>query len=175
MMKYKVVQSHKGEVAIKEHGEAVASINHSIGLDFPMVVVLEEWSRAWEIINAQKKDGVNPHAYRLGWLDKAAQQKGGYSEEDMVNFSIWRSSTNTEDFRKCNNTKEHLVLWQSLKHKYIELETKEPLRDCGFCGNSMREQSRGCNEISCYRQHLKTIKTDRVNGQLMAYIKNDKP
>lgn len=28
-------------------------------------------------------------------------------------------------------------------------------KDCNFCGKTIREQKKGCNEISCYRQFLK--------------------
>jgi len=32
------------------------------------------------------------------------------------------------------------------------MQEQEP---CKYCGKSIREQLRGCNEITCYRQHLK--------------------
>jgi len=48
-------------------------------------------------------------------LKTSKQQKRVYSEEDMINFSNWRSSTNTESFHKCNTIKEQLLLWKSLK------------------------------------------------------------
>jgi hypothetical protein len=38
-----------------------------------------------------------------------------YSEEDLIEFSIWRSSTNTTEFHRCSNIKEQLQLWKSLK------------------------------------------------------------
>lgn len=37
--------------------------------------------------------------------------------------------------------------------KSIKPQLQEP---CNYCGNTVRQQSQGCNEISCYRQHLKT-------------------
>ena len=61
---------------------------------------------------------------------------------------------------------------QSLKQKYIELEMKETIKECNYCSKTIREQSNGCTNILCYRQYLKTITTDRINGQLFAYIKH---
>ena len=51
--------------------------------DNSIVNQASEWSKSWEVTNSQIKGGVNPHAYRLGWLDKASQEKGIYSEDDL--------------------------------------------------------------------------------------------
>lgn len=31
------------------------------------------------------------------------------------------------------------------------------VKDCNYCGKTIREQMKGCNEITCYRQNLKII------------------
>jgi len=50
-------------------------------------------------------------AFKRGY--KAATKT--YSEEDLIEFSIWRSSTYTTEFHRCSNIKEQLQLWKSLK------------------------------------------------------------
>jgi hypothetical protein len=37
-------------------------------------ITIEGWEKHWEIVNSQIPNGVNPHAYRLGFL-KAASLK----------------------------------------------------------------------------------------------------
>jgi len=132
----------------------IATINHSISLNVPMVRYVE-WGKSWEIINAQL-DGVNPHAYSLGWLDKAAQQKGAYSEEDLKNalhkmYSIFMDDdikSKMEALKGFHTIKQNII--QSLNQKYIELETEH-------------------DDTVPYPKTR--IKTNRVDGQLMAYVK----
>lgn len=37
----------------------------------------------------------------------------------MIEFSIWRTSTNTEDFHNCKNIEEQLQLWKEQRPKIV--------------------------------------------------------
>jgi len=58
---------------------------------------------------------LNQSYKQEGFVEGYKKATKVYSEEDLIEFSIWRSSTNTTEFNKCNNIKEQLKLWQSLK------------------------------------------------------------
>jgi len=38
-----------------------------------------------------------------------------FSEEDMIEFSIWRSTNNTQEFHSCEDVREQLNLWKQSK------------------------------------------------------------
>lgn len=45
-----------------------------------------------------------------------------------------------------------IAVWK-IKDKKDFFEDQDP---CNYCGDTLREQMKGCNEITCYRQHRKT-------------------
>ena len=142
------------------NNKVIATINHSISLDVPMVIY-EEWENSWEIVNSELKEGVNPSAYKLGWLGKAAQQeKSLYSEEDLINFANWCRIYDNQNSNEVNTIFQLRRKYKSLNQEYIELEMEYAP------GN--RKEAEGENHMT---KHCMKIKTDRVNGQLMAYIK----
>jgi len=120
------------------YSKIVATINYSISLDVPMVILKDEVAKF-----------------------SVSQQKNVYSEEDMMKDLLIKHDDLSVDY-----------VIQSLKQKYVELEMKETIKECNYCSKTIREQSNGCTNIICYRQYLKTITTDRINGQLFAYIKH---
>lgn len=42
------------------------------------------WSRHWEIVNSQIENGVNPHAYRLGFITAQSLSDKMFSLDDIV-------------------------------------------------------------------------------------------
>lgn len=42
---------------------------------------IQNWQKSWEIVNSQLPNGVNPSAYRLGWLDAKSIIKGLHKGE----------------------------------------------------------------------------------------------
>ena len=193
-MKYKVIKTDKGEVAIDEYGESVATINHSIGLDFPMVVVENEVHKLAEKANGYLFYSAKPLtligsralAFNEGFIEghKASQQKGGYSEEELIKYlewigemgwyyekenNQWVHDDELGSFKSTQDLVNHYKI-QSLKHKYIELEMEW---DCQL--KPCVKENPNCvlpNDGVCKAKEI--IKTDRLNGQLMAYVKNDK-
>ena len=157
----------------------VATINHSISLDVPMVIVKD---KVEEVCESEYKRHPNNDllygddkykilAYKAGVYDGfKAKQKGVYSEEDLIGFSKWieKEELPFEDgsFVKYFNGKDNYLTVsqvmqmyiQSLKQKYIELEMEEILGDEGII-------------LSLDNKDWK-IKTNRVDGQLMAYLKS---
>jgi len=126
-----------------------ATINHSISLDVPMVVVESEVEIITETLCTKKgneNNTIDLNAYALGIIDcyKVAQEKGVYSLDD-VHKAI--------DLAR----KEPKIMigdiTQSLKQEYVELKW-----ETYYFSESGNDQTR--------------IETDRnSNGQLIAYIK----
>ena len=85
--------------------------------DNSIVNQASEWSKSWEVTNSQIKGGVNPHAYRLGWLDKASQEKGIYSEDDI-----------RKAFRAGQYYQQEGIILQPDEHGYIQSlnQSKQP-------------------------------------------------
>jgi hypothetical protein len=140
----------------------IVTINHYISLDVPMVIVEDEVDG----LKLLKQIGYdNPYItvteiWIAKEIHKAAQEKGVYSEDDLINAAKYgyefRDTTSFPEHKfedSCiNNFKQHL---QSIKQKdiqeYIELEMVIDL-----------------DNLHNYR-----IKTSRKrNGQLIAYIKH---
>jgi len=48
--------------------------------------ILEGWEKEWEEVNHQIKEGVNPHAFRLGWLygKKSAPSVKGETDQNQL-------------------------------------------------------------------------------------------
>lgn len=51
---------------------------------------LEGWEHSWEEVTNQLKDGVNPHAYRLGFLKAKSlyEQKPSLPKEDVSDINV---------------------------------------------------------------------------------------
>jgi len=150
----------------KDCFKIVVSIDFSLDKDIPMVIVEEEVDVAAN--NNFKNSKFSSEAYKeLAYLDfksgyKAAQQKGVYSEEQLrkafqcgqqwvhdVNHDIEPENLNQFiEFQKQDN---------------IELEMKA---EC--C-----KKYTSCNTNCRYdKDTVWKIKTTRIDGQLMAYIKH---
>jgi len=131
----------------------VASINFSINKDVPMVVVEDVVKEL-----AFKKYGKD--IYAIDEVDafiagyKAAQEGGTYSES-IVRDTISKSRKGM--FLNEGHIKEYI---DSLKQEYIELEME--IVNC--------YDDHGEGQIS-YRNYKEIIKTDTVDGQLIAYLK----
>ena len=142
-----------------------------------MVIVEDEVEKLAEkeypLLNTPEGINVDWH-FRLGQREglikgyRAAQQKG-YSEEDIFNFLIFYNNYDVkkiggymhptmDDRSKIHNNKiDRRILEeyiQSLNQETIELEIAD-------------YEPTGCD----FPDHIEVIKTTRVNGQLMAYIK----
>jgi hypothetical protein len=134
-----------------------------------MVIVEDEVEKLAEHSSEVQEGAYTPQhkvTYKHGFIDgyKAAQQKGVYSEEIIIsNFEekynefINSGGLNGSSSDWIDHSK--LIPWfknyiQSLNQEYIELEMVENYD----------------NDVSIYPNVLQ-IKTNRVDGQLMAYIK----
>jgi len=189
-MKYKVITTDKGKIVVDESAEikentyyenngvvflsdsiynegnnpnnsnprvtdfnnkVIATINHSISLDVLMVIVQNEIK---ESLENHYSDGTPKEKIAFLFGYKAAQQKGVYSEEQV------RSVIETANIALANNIKslDSDKIIQSLNQEYIELEME----------TSYLDWKKGDKEkLSDTLQ----IRTDRVDGQLMAYQK----
>jgi len=188
-MKYKVTKTLQGKVVIDESDievndfitdnyriwewlddssllgrhKVLATINFSINKDVPMVVVEDEVERLAEkeypLLNVPEGSGVDWH-FRLGQREglikgfKAAKEGGIYSEEDLRDTI---SKSRKGMFLNEGHIKEYI---DSLNQEYIELEME--IVNC--------YDDHGEGQIS-YRNYKEIIKTDTVDGQLMAYLK----
>lgn len=56
-------------------------------------------------------------AWESGFFEgyKTSLQVNPFSEEDMIEFSIWRSTNNTQEFHSCEDVREQLNLWKQSK------------------------------------------------------------
>jgi hypothetical protein len=152
----------------------IATINHSISLDVPMVVMENEVeklsnyhikilyrnteTKQHPIFNDFTLAETSKEDFKEGF--KAAQQKGVYSEDDLVSFGkicFYKGFDKSEnDDANCFTAwrEEAPKLITDLKQEYIELKA-EPT-----------EQFDEQTSIGVFK-----IKTNRVDGQLMAYVK----
>ena len=162
------------------HKKLIATINHSISLDVPMVVVEDEvmklaiidasliWNDETTLENEQRE--LNGHI--VGFINghKANQQKGVYSEADlrsMFNFGVNEGAECQKGLGRCTY-EQYLAQIQSANKDHIELEMDWdcPLKECV-------KQNPNCvlpNSGVCKAQEI--IKTTRdSSGQLIAYAK----
>jgi hypothetical protein len=162
--------------------EIIATINHSISLDVPMIIVEDDVEIITEILCTKKgneNNSIDLNAYALGIIDgyKAAQQKGTHSDEAMLfayieggnDGAIYESMAVDEDYEAAESFSEestnHFI--KSLKQEYIELEMEEV-----FHKGTQEKQDDG--SIIFKKAEIPVtleIKTNRVKGQLMAYLK----
>ena len=154
----------------------MASINHSISLDVPMVIVEDEVEKlAKEIVIKNNPNGVENFSMNVfnglvNYITKSlkAQQKGVYSEEDLISFGkkcFYKGFNKSEnDDANCFTAwkEEAPELIMDLKQEYIELEIEEV-----YSGETLASAS----GFSLKTDAIKSIKTSRVDGQLMAYLK----
>ena len=155
----------------------IVTINHSISLDVPMVVVEDEIEKLALIEypeNWVEDNGCNyihqiyddNKSARLIWIKgyKAKQQNGGYSKEDLRQ-AIWQAVhagrlTCTPRYLGENGIKEITKdITTSLSKEYIELVTEE---------YTDWIKTNGGQTVTPVL-YLKIV-TKRVNGQLMAYV-----
>ena len=142
----------KNPLKYKTNHPITATINFSISLDVPMVIVEDEVEKL-----ACRKYGTDIYAiesieaFKEGYT--AAQQKGGYSESDLrkafregVAYSVGSS---TYFQQKPLNENDYI---QSLNQKELVMEEYVA-------------------EMPNIHHKLYRIKTNRVDGQLTAYIK----
>jgi len=153
-----------------------ATINHSISLDVPMVIVEDEVEKlAKEIVIKNNPNGVENFSMNVfnglvNYITKSlkAQQKGVYSEEDLISFGkkcFYKGFNKSEnDDANCFTAwkEEAPELIMDLKQEYIELEIEEV-----YSGETLASAS----GFSLKTDAIKSIKTSRVDGQLMAYLK----
>jgi len=176
----KLYQSNGAEyVKSNQVNNVIATINHSISLDVPMVIVedgVEILTDEVEIITetlctkkGDENNSIDLNAYDLAIIDgyKAAQQKGVYSKEDLIKAmeaSIeWWCAEISEKYGDIEIIEDFADIFiQSLKQEYIELEMET---EC--C-----KKYTSCNMNCRYdKDTVWKIKTDRINGQLMCYTK----
>jgi len=193
--------------------KVIATINHSISLDVPMIIVEDEIKKFlfklcyYDLRNPDncintseltKEELVIPQVHGKDFanalcscdncfygktemaeyiINKATQEKNVYSKDDLEKslckmYSIFMDSDLKSVMQKLKSfdaIKQNII--QSLNQEYIELEMDEIDSDCNYCNRTIIEQSKGCPNMICFRQWVKTIKTIKIDGQLMAYIK----
>jgi hypothetical protein len=167
-----VIYTLASELNGKTPFKLIGTINHSIDKDIPMVIVEDVVEIITETLCAKKgneNNTIDLNAYALGVIDgyKEAQQKGVYSEEDMKDalykmYSIFMDSdlkSVMQKLKSFDTIKQNII--QSLNQEYIELKIEEV-----YSGETLASAS----GFSLKTDAIKTIKTDRVNGQLMAYV-----
>jgi len=173
----KLYQSNGAEyVKSNQVNNVIATINHSISLDVPMVIVedgveklaLIEYPEYWvedngcNYIHQEYDDNKGA---RLIWIKayKAAQQKGVYSEEDLRKAFIAGDCYGKQVSTK-GNIEDYI---QSLNQEYIELETEEIYsvdnRTLSFLDLKA--------SLALQTTFFPKIKTDRADGQLIAFEK----
>ena len=145
--------------------KVIATINHSIDLNVPMVIVEDEAEKlAIDYDKSKfrnfKREHTTTEFYETA-IDgiiagyKAAQQKGVYSEEDME--EAFQQGMDNVDNDGCYIDKIEIAFKECieyLKQEYIELEMETINQDYRFDVGQITK-----------------IKTIRVDGQLMAYLK----
>ena len=133
----------------------IATIGFSIDKDVPMVIVEDEVKKSLE---NHYSDGTADEriAFLLGY--KAREQKGVYSEEDLRSAIQFGENLQISPltYNVGNTPRDNFVL--SLKKEYIDLEMETIL----YPANLPKENEKR----PPYR-----IKTDRIEGQLMAFVK----
>ena len=148
----------------------ITTINHSIDLDVAMVVIENEVEKlacklGYYNSSEDNKGNYTTKAFIAGY--KTAQEKGSYSEEDLIKAmeaSIeWWCAEISEKYGDIEIIEDFADIFiQSLKQEYIELEMET---EC--C-----KKYTSCNMNCRYdKDTVWKIKTDRINGQLMCYTK----
>jgi hypothetical protein len=136
----------------------IYTINFSLDKDIPLVIVEDEVER---LANEYSKSFIDARGTEeVDFIEgyKAAQEKGVYSESDlrevvkMVLEDAKKSVIWSETYH--NPLSDRII--PLLKQEYIQLETEKDTTDKAWY-----------NTIMCRR----IIKTNRVDGQLMAYQK----
>jgi hypothetical protein len=151
----------------KKFNKITATINHSIDLDVPMVIVedeVEKFLPDLDKVFIQESEEVYRQTGSLTSIEilkkgisiglgfKASQQKGVYPESDIekaIEFGLQYSFDQkmVERYKK-----DKLKFIQSLTQETIDLEMEFE-----------------CHDLES--ESWERIKTDRVNGQLIAYAK----
>jgi len=172
----------------KGRSALIATINFSISLDVPMIIIEDEVEKVvneWYEVGKFKSDFPHDKAsFKEGYT--AAQQKG-YSEEDLIDFALW---IKIECFYVAKGWRCHLdnllpngeipyhtindllLKFQSLRQESIELEMEIDTTKIDNC--SMFANEIGCtlSKCECENEFIPKLKTARVDGgQLMAYVK----
>jgi len=157
------------------NNKITATINHSISLDVPMVIVEDEVEKLAkecfrEIYNTEFI-GIPTHYELLSVIYKAliykAVQQKVYSEEGSEDelwgkiFAIIKQYGLNNDV--LNRLKNDFSI-QSLNQEYIELESESYLTD-------KEERCEGLKKDGENIEKQVVFKTNRVDGQLMAYVK----
>ena len=162
-----ISQSYNGGVKVvnfeKGYSKILYTINFSLDKDIPMVVVEDEVERLADINGYH--DQPSHDLYKEGFLDgyKLLQQKGVYSEEDLINLVAFICNKEDENDITISESGEMPSLIvkqfiQSLNQEYIELEMEEyAVGNYGMSDGEPTIDSR--------------VRTNRVDGQLMAYVK----
>jgi len=155
------------ELLIGNKGLVIATINHSISLDVPMVIVEDEIEKSFLITHPNPpsnfKSSIGYREFELGY--KADKQKGVYSEEQLRKaFQCGQQWVHDVNHDIEPETLNQLI--QSLNQETIELEMEEV-----YEGETLASAS----GFALKTKPVRTIKTTRVDGQLMAYLKQANP
>jgi len=154
------------------NNKLIATINHSISLDVPMVVVEDDVEKLalslykedisdWDDSSMLEYDRNIPKRDAFIKGCEMTQQKGVYLEEDLrkgINAGLSVGYSNS--FNIDDKTKEISNIIQSLKQQYIELEMEEHTEWLE------KNQGQTMTPITYFK-----IKKNRVDGQLIAYLK----
>ena len=154
----------------------IATINHSISLDVPMVIIEDEIKKlARKYANITHDRALDEEERYYGDYKKydgfiagykAAQQKCGYSEEDLRAAIIQAYLIGVERSPYDTTTENEII--QSLSKETIELETR--IHTSIVSGVLVPHGSIG--GIGLTRHTTTKLRTTRdSNGQLIAYIK----
>jgi len=162
------IHKHKGDIRpTTKHFEIIATINHSISLDIPMIIIEDEVEKLAEHSSEVQEATYTPQhkiTYKHGFIDgfNALQQKGVYSEEDMIRCydGLLQNVGTCVKQSELPTSKEYI---QSLKQEYIELEMEEKQ-------HYEKDKTKRINPLNGVFYKTR-IKTNRINGQLITYIK----
>ena len=146
----------------------IATINHSISLDVPMVIVEDEVEKsAGKYADMVSKDPLRwSHAkvgYKAGVED--TRQKGFYSEADL-RIAIRMAMEKKEIVGRFAPVYTPNEIIESLNQEPTELEMEEVYED---------ETLASASGFTLKTKPVRTIYTQRVYGQLMAYLKHANP
>lgn len=162
-------------LAVDQWYKVIGTINHSIDKNIAMVIV-EDKVDGLELL---KKIGYdNPFITSTEiWIaieiHKASEQRGVYSEVDMLN--AFMEGQNNIDHNGCKINHPEVTLSElikSLNQEYIELETESDTTEIDSCNKFDIET--GCDLVKCKCGNnllLKTKTSRDYSGQLMAYVK----
>jgi len=102
------------------------------------------------------RDQLNNSLKQEGFIEGYKAATKVYSEEDVIDFSIFRTTTNTKEFHNCKNVYEQFNLWKSLKQsktpKWFVAEI-----DCDEVRQCMCETNDDCLKPK--------LKTTTINGK----------